>query len=79
MSEHLGQGSQARGPWAACGPPDVFVRPASLIESSHIIVVIAAFVILRPFLPSFAAREEIVCHNAARELHFCQNAALVLI
>ena len=26
---NLAQGSQKRGPWAACGPPDVFVLPAS--------------------------------------------------
>ena len=60
-------------------PAGCFCAARVIIESSHIIVIIAAFVILRPFLPSFAARGEIFCRYAARKLHFCQNAALVLI
>jgi hypothetical protein len=34
---HLEQGSQARGPRAACGPPDAFVRPVIISKIDNII------------------------------------------
>ena len=38
-----------------------------------------SFCDIKALLPSFAARGDIFCLHAARELHFCYNAALELI
>jgi len=35
-----GQGSQTRGPWAAFGPPDVFVRPATSLNLFKLLKII---------------------------------------
>ncbi len=37
LTDPLTQGSQKRGPWAACGPPNAFVRPASISKTENII------------------------------------------
>ncbi len=44
------QGSQTRGPWAACGPPDASVRPANNSKNDKSIKFDQILLILRAFL-----------------------------
>ncbi len=65
--EHM---SQTRGPRAACGPPDVFVRPATSLKLLKLLLKLLFFVVSRHFQPPIVARGDIFPLNAAREPFF---------
>ena len=67
--QFLEQGFQTRGRRAACGPPDVLMRPMS----SSIFLYLY---LNMHFLPPSSACIDIFSYYAARKFIFIQNAAL---
>ncbi len=75
-SHTLTQGSQTRGPQAACGPPDAFVRPANTSKNDKSVKFDQIWLILRAFLVNCGPQKLSSYEQRPTEHFFLSNVDL---